>query len=182
MPKMSPDTLKALLAAERSDALASAQASKLSSEREAALSYYMGDVSADMPNVDGRSRAVSFDVSDTVEGMMPQLMEIFCSGDEVVRFDPVGKEDVQAAEQESDYVNFVFMQKNPGFMALYSMVKDALLSKVGIVKIHWKTDEAEERRTFENLDDDQYMMIVSDPEVEVIEHTMKDAPGDEANA
>ena len=72
---------------------------------------------------------------------MPQLMEIFTGGDEVVRFDPVGPEDVEASEQETDYCNHVFMQKNPGFLVLYSFIKDALLSKVGIVKVWWEENE-----------------------------------------
>ena len=77
----------------------------------------MGNMSKDMPAPDGRSKAVSSDVADTIEGMMPPLMEIFAAGEEVVQFAPVGPEDVAAAEQETDYVNHVFMQQNPGFLA-----------------------------------------------------------------
>src|SRR5215470_13205795 len=137
MPRMSPRDLKALLAAEKADALSAMSASKLAQERAAALDYYLGDMEQDMPAPEGRSRAVSTDVADTIEGLMPSLMDIFCSGDEVVRFEPVGPEDVAAAEQETDYVNHVFMQQNPGFLVLYSFIKDALLSKVGVVKVWW---------------------------------------------
>ena len=127
MPKMSDAELRVMLAAEKADALSAMSASKLSEERAAALDYYLGDMSRDMPAPDGRSKAVSTDVADTVEGMMPTLMDIFTSGDEVVRFEPVGPEDVAAAEQETDYVNHVFMQQNAGFIVLYSFIKDALL-------------------------------------------------------
>src|SRR4029450_8681145 len=82
MPKMSAIDLKALLSAERYDALSAMAASKLSDERASALNYYMGDMSKDMPAPDGRSKAVSSDVADTIEGLMPPLMEIFASGDE----------------------------------------------------------------------------------------------------
>jgi hypothetical protein len=123
MPKMSAIDLKALLSAERYDALSAMAASKLSDERASALNYYMGDMSKDMPAPAGRSKAVSSDVADTIEGLMPPLMEIFASGDEVVRFAPVGPEDVAAAEQETDYVNHVFMQQNNGFLVLYSFIK-----------------------------------------------------------
>src|SRR5216683_5902212 len=139
MPKMSLSELKAMLAAEKADALAAVSASKLSHERADAMDYYLGDMGRDMPAPEGRSRAVSTDVADTIEGLMPSLMEIFCGGDEVVRFEPVGPEDVAAAEQETDYVNHVFMQGNPGFVALYSFIKDALVSKVGVVKVWWET-------------------------------------------
>ncbi len=175
MPKMSEGTLRAMLASEKADALSAMRASKLSDERTKAMDYYLGDMTKDMPSADGRSRAVSSDVADTIEGMMPTLMDIFAGGDEVVRFDPVSAEDVTAAEQETDYVNHVFMQKNPGFMVLYSFIKDALLSKVGIVKVFWEEIESEEEETYHDLTDDQFIILVSDPDVEVVEHSMRDA-------
>src|SRR5882724_9716299 len=173
MSKMSPGDLRALLAAEKADALSAMSASKLSEERAAALDYYLGDMSRDMPAPDGRSKAVSTDVSDTVEGLMPALMEIFTAGDEVVRFEPVGPEDVSAAEQETDYVNHVFMQQNAGFLVLYSFIKDALLSKVGVVKVWWETREDLERETYLDLDEASFAIISADPEVEVVEHTVR---------
>ena len=123
------------------------------------MDYYLGNMEKDMPAQDGRSRAVSTDVADTSEGLMPSLMDIFAGSDEVVRFEPVGPEDEQAAQQETDYVNHVFMQQNPGFMVLYGFVKDALLSKVGIVKIWWEEREEEERETYYDLSEDQFAML-----------------------
>ncbi len=134
MFKMSTPDLKAMLASEKANALAAISAARLMEERADAMDYYLGDMRKDMPAQDGRSRAVSTDVADTIEGLMPSLMDIFAGSDEVVRFEPVGPEDEAAAQQETDYVNHVFMQQNPGFMILYSFIKDALLSKVGIVK------------------------------------------------
>jgi hypothetical protein len=171
MPKMSNADLRALLTAEKADALSAMSASKLSEERATALDYYLGDMNRDMPAPDGRSKAVSTDVADTVEGLMPALMDIFTSGDEVVRFEPVGPEDVAAAEQETDYVNHVFMQQNAGFIVLYSFIKDALLSKVGIVKVWWETREEHERETYYDLDDAAFAIIAADPEVEIVAHT-----------
>lgn len=168
---MTDSELKAVLQAEKLDAMGSMQSSKLVDERTAAMDYYMGDVSADMPTQDGRSKAVSSDVSDTIEGLMPPLMEIFCSSDEVVKFSPVGPEDVEAAEQETDYVNHVFMQKNPGYIILYSFIKDALLSKNGIVKVCWEEYEKEERETYHDLPEEAFTIISQDPRVEVVEHT-----------
>ncbi len=174
MPKMTAGDLKALLSAERYDALSAMAASKLSDERASALNYYMGNMSKDMPAPDGRSKAVSSDVADTIEGLMPPLMEIFASGDEVVQFAPVGPEDVAAAEQETDYVNHVFMQQNPGFLVLYSFIKDALLSKVGVVKVWWECRDEVERETYLDQPDDAFALIVSQPGVEVVEHTERE--------
>jgi hypothetical protein len=178
MPKtMSPSDLKALLAAEKADALAAASAAKLSADRADAMDYYLGDMAKHMPAGDGRSTAVSTDVADTIEGLMPSLMEIFAGSDEVVRFEPVGKEDVAAAEQETDYVNHVFMQKNPGFLVLYGFIKDALLCKVGIVKVWWEEKEQAERETYLDQPDETFAMLVADPEIEVVEHSARPDPG-----
>jgi len=132
MSRMSTLDLKAMLAAEKADALAAISAARLAEERADAMDYYLGHMAKDMPAQDGRSRAVSTDVADTIEGLMPNLMDIFAGSDEVVRFEPVGPEDELAASQETDYVNHVFMQQNPGFMILYSFIKDALLSSQGL--------------------------------------------------
>jgi hypothetical protein len=181
LPKIDTSTLKAMLAAGRSNALAAVEASKLSSERSDAMDYYLGDMSKDMPAQEGRSKAVSTDVADTIEGLMPQLMDIFAGSDEVVRFEPVGPEDEEAAQQETDYVNHVFMQQNPGFMTLYSFIKDALLSKVGIVKVWWEEREIEERETYYDLTEEQFAMLAqqvaaSDGALEIVEHTVNSEP------
>jgi hypothetical protein len=179
MPKMSVSDLKAVLASEKASALAAAGTAQLADERADAMDYYLGDMSKDMPAQEGRSRAVSTDVSDTIEGLLPPLMDIFAGSDEVVRFEPVGPEDEDAARQETDYVNQVFMQQNPGFMILYSFVKDALLSKVGIVKVWWEEREEESRETYYDLSDDQYALLAqavveSDGELKIVEHTVND--------
>ena len=113
MPKMSPLDLKAMLASEKANALAAISAAKLMEERADAMDYYLGDMRKDMPAQDGRSRAVSTDVADTIEGLMPNLMDIFAGSDEVVRFEPVGPEDEAAAQQETDYVNHVCHAAEP---------------------------------------------------------------------
>jgi len=171
--QMSDGELKSMLDAQKMGALASIWSSKLSSERDDALMYYMNDMSKDMPSMDGRSNAVSSDVADTIEGLMPSLMEIFAGSEEVVKFNPTGPEDVGAAEQETDYVNHVFMVENPGFIVLYSFIKDALLSKVGIVKLWWEEKEEIEEETYHDLTDDELDVILEDKDVEIIEHTKR---------
>src|SRR6201986_5681385 len=177
MPKMSTADLKAMLSAEKSDALAAVSAAELAEERADAMDYYFGHMQKDMPAQDGRSRAVSTDVADTIEGLMPHLMDIFAGSDEVVRFEPVEPEDEAATQQETDYVNHVFMQQNGGFMILYSFVKDALLSKVGVVKIWWEEREEESRETYFDLSDDQFALLAqavmeSNGAMTIVAHTV----------
>jgi len=182
MAKMDLSTLKAMLSAEKADALAATASAKLSAERSNAMDYYLGDMRKDMPSQEGESSAVSTDVADTVEGLMPSLMEIFCGSDEVVAFNPISAQDVPAAEQETDYVNHVFMQRNPGFLVLYSFIKDALLQKVGVVKIWWETREEEQRETYLDQTDDAFALLAqavlqSDGALRIEEHTQKEEIG-----
>jgi hypothetical protein len=171
--KLTARQVKAILQGEKADSLSSAAASKLSNARTVALNYYLGDM-PDMPTAEGQSRVVSTDVSDVIDGLMPGLMEKFCGSDEVVRFDPVGPEDIAAAEQETEYVNHVFMQKNPGFNILQAVFKDALLSKTGIVKVWWEEKEDEEEETYFDQDEESLMILVSKPDFEVVAHTAND--------
>jgi hypothetical protein len=179
MPKIPVSDLKAMLACEKANALAAISAARLMEERADAMDYYLGDMRKDMPAQDGRSRAVSTDVADTIEGLMPSLMDIFAGSDEVVRFEPVGPEDEAAAAQETDYVNHVFMQQNAGFMILYGFIKDALLSKVGIAKVWWEEREEESRETYYDLSDDQFALLAqavaeSDGAMKIVAHTVHD--------
>jgi hypothetical protein len=182
VPKMQFRDIQTMLEACKSDALAGMSSAQLSEDRADAMAYYLGDMSQDMPAADGRSKTVSMDVADTIEGLMPSLMDIFAGSDEVVRFEPVGPEDEEAAQQETDYVNHVFMQQNPGFLVLYSFIKDALLSKVGIVKVWWEEREEEQRETYYGLSDDQFAQLVqgvaaSDGAMKIVEHTAYNGQG-----
>ncbi len=177
MAKMSVLEVASMLSSEKSSSLAALSASNLMQERADAMDYYLGNMDMDLPAQDGRSRAVSTDVADTIEGLLPTLMDIFAGSDEVVRFEPVGPEDEAAAQQETDYVNHVFMQQNPGFMVLYSFIKDALLSKTGLVKVWWEENEQEERETYYNQSEDQYAVLVmaceaSGGKMKIVEHTV----------
>lgn len=126
---------------------------EINQQREQALNYAKGKMD-DVPALAGRSKACSSDVADAVETALPDLIEIFTSGDDIVTFSPVGPEDEDAAQQETDYINHVFFNENDGFQVLYSMMKDALLVKTGVAKWWWEEyDEPEERFEGKSLDE-----------------------------
>ena len=144
----------------------------ISTQREMAMKYYYG-----LPfgnEVDGRSQYVDSTVQDTIEWIKPSLMRVFASGDEMVKFNPTGQEDVEMAQQATDYVNYVFTKDNPGWEILYSWFTDALLSKNGIVKVWWNDYEEEEREEYTGLDDIGLQALLMDPDVEVVEHSEYD--------
>ena len=142
---------------------------EISDQRETAQEYYYA-----LPfgnEVEGRSQYVDSTVQDTIEWIKPSLMRVFAQGDEMVKFTPHGPEDVAAAEQATDYVNYVFTKDNPGWEILYSWFHDALLFKNGIVKVWWDEYEEAKRETYKNLADLEFDYLISDEEVEVLEHT-----------
>lgn len=142
--------------------------SELSDQRAQAIKYYLGEPFGN--EVEGRSQVVSYDVQDTVESSLPQLIKIFTSGDQVVRFDPKGPEDEQAAQQETDYINHLVMEKNNGFEVMYCWFKDALISKNAYIKVYAEEEYEEEEESYQGLTDAQLQMLVQD-DVEVLEHS-----------
>ena len=143
--------------------------SQLSNERAEAIDYYLGEPFGN--EVEGRSQVVSYDVQDTIESALPQLLKVFVAGDKVVAFDPKGPEDQEAADQETDYINHVVMEKNEGFKVFYVWFKDALLSKNGYVKVYSEEYEETEEYEYKGLTEGQLAMLASDDKTEVLEHT-----------
>ena len=142
--------------------------SALSNDRAEAIDYYLGQPFGN--EEEGRSQVVSYDVQDTIESALPQLLKVFVAGDKVVQFDPKGPEDQDAAEQETDYINHIVMEKNEGFKIFYVWFKDALLSKNGYVKVYAEEYEEEEEYEYKGLTDAQLQMLASDENTEVLEH------------
>jgi hypothetical protein len=119
------------------------------------------------------------DVRDTVQGILPSLMRIFFGPERVVEFTPQGPEDVQNAEQATDYVDFIFKRDNPGFKILHSAFKDALVRKCGIVKYYWDESVEVKAESFSMLDEQSMMMLTEDPDVEISAVREYPVPGTE---
>jgi len=140
--------------------------SEYSQERSDILSYYLGDAFGN--EVENRSQVVATEVSDTIEYLMPSLMKMFASSPEFARFLPRGPEDVQAAEQATDLVNFAINQDNAGFRVLHNWFKDALLFKQGAVKFYWQETDTTVNETYEDLTEDELTVLVKDPAIEIV--------------
>ena len=143
--------------------------SELSNQREDSMKYYLGEKFGN--EIDGRSEIVTTDVRDTVEYIMPSLMRIFTTHNNVAEFEPQGPEDVQMAQQATDYVNYVFNKQNNGFKVLYDVFKDALISKTGIVKHYWEEKTEVSTENYTNLTEIEYQSILANDDLEVLQHT-----------
>ena len=138
----------------------------LSSQRKKSLEYYMGEPLG--TEIDGRSQVVSTDVADTVETILPNLLKIFTASDQTVKCEPVKAEDVALAEQATNYINYIFNKDNNGFSILYTWFKDALIEKNGIVKVYWDESEKVEQETYQNINDEEYKILIDKDDVEVV--------------
>lgn len=170
MTRMSEDQLRAITDQEMRQAVGWFSG-KLAAQRQKAMAYYLGQPTLDLtpPEVEGRSSVVSPDVRNTIESMLPQLMVKFAGSERVVEFEPQKPGDEQKAEQATDYVNHVLHTHNPGERIIYNWMKDALLSKNGIVKVWWDDRKEEKREEYRNLNDVELAQLMDDDEVEVIE-------------
>ena len=161
---MSEEQLQGVISAEIYDAISFID-DDIGGNRALATEYYYGQAFGD--EEEGRSQVVSMDVRDTVQGILPSLMRIFFGPERVVEFAPQGPEDVQSAEQATDYVDFIFKRDNPGFKILHSAFKDALVRKVGIVKYWWDESVEVKAESFSMLDEQTMMFLTQDQDIEI---------------
>ena len=66
--------------------------SDISPTRAKGTEYYRGDLFGN--EVEGNSKVVAMEVRDTVSAMLPSLMKVFFSSENVVEYVPRGPEDV----------------------------------------------------------------------------------------
>jgi hypothetical protein len=143
-----------------------ADSPNLADDRAKAIRYYNGEIDVEAP--EGRSNYVSRDVHNAVESVKPSVLAKFVSSDVVVKFNPTGPEDVKAAEQETEYINYLFTQKNNGFLILSQWFHDALLSRNGYVKVYWDEREEEETERYASLSPDEVALLLQDQSIEVV--------------
>lgn len=140
---------------------------EFAADRIEALNYYLGEPLGN--EVEGRSQVIQTEVSDVVEMIIPQLMKMFTSTDEFVRFEPRGPEDVEAAKQATDYVNFILNSDNEGFRILHDFFKDALIVKQGVIKHYYDESEDVVEDEYEGLTPDELTALLVDDDIEVVE-------------
>jgi len=166
MPDMDDYQLNSIVSSEITDALNHFD-SEFSQERIRAMDFYLGEPFGN--EVEGRSSVVSTEVADTVEAIMPNLMRVFTANDKYVRFSPRTAEDMERAEQVSDYVNYIINHDNEGYKILYNWFKDALLFRLGIVKYFYEEEENVTEEEYNGLDENELAVLLANPDIEVIE-------------
>ena len=143
---------------------------QVGAERAESTEYYLGTEPEGTSSM--QSEFVSTDVRDSVLFMLPSIMRTFFGTKKIVEFVPKGPEDIEVAQQQTDYINYVIQQKNPGFQVLYDVFKDALVRKTGFVKVFWDDSVTATTHEFSNIDPQSYQALIMDKNVEVIEESV----------
>jgi len=166
--KMTDQDLLAFLEAEQSSAHHH-MTGEIAADRVQALRDYMRKPYGN--EEDGRSGAISSDVFDMVEGMMPDIMEVFVSTDKAVIFEPVGQDDEESAEQVTQACNHVFYRQNNGFLVLYDAIKGALLLKTGAIRWWWDESRVVNFSSYTADEMQLAVYLTSNPSAQVVEQS-----------
>ena len=159
---MADSDLEATVGGELNDAVSFVD-SELSPVRARAIQYYRGEPFGN--EEEGRSQVVSTDVRDTINGIMPSLMKVFFGSKKIVNFVPRNPEDVAAAEQATDYINYIFTNDNNGFLICHSIFKDALRGALGVAKYVWEEKVEVKTEYYTGLDESGLSVLMSEPDV-----------------
>jgi len=143
---------------------------QVGAERAESTEYYLGNEPEGTSSM--QSEFVSTDVRESVLFMLPSIMRTFFGTKKIVEFVPKGPEDIEVAQQQTDYINYVIQQKNRGFQVLYDVFKDALVRKTGFVKVFWDDSVTATTHEFTNIDPQSYQALIMDKNVEVVKESV----------
>lgn len=131
------------------------------------IDYYLGERYGN--ERDGYSKIVTREVYQTVENIKADIAELFVADDETVRFEPEGPEDVDAAQQATDWVRYVFYRQNDGFSNIMDSLIDGLLQRQGVMKRWRSMEDVTTTHEFDDISQDAFMILGADPEIEITE-------------
>ena len=143
--------------------------SEISEPRVRAQRYFDGKV--DIGHEQGRSKVVATKCRDVVREIKPSIQRVFLSTENPVEFVPRMPEDVAIAEQMTKYANYKFQQNN-GYRMLNDVFQDAMVKNCGIAKVMYEDKTESETFTYTGLNEDEFMFLAEDDDVEVLEQTI----------
>ena len=160
---MDEQKLKVILEAEIDDAIGYVETETVE-QRTKAINYYNRYEYGN--EVDGRSKIVTGEVAEVVDGALPQLMRIFTGSDELGRFEPRMPGDEEFAKQATELTNYVFFNDNDGVILMHNWMKDA--QKNGIVKYWWEDSEDPTKEEYKGLNAEELTLMFADDEMELV--------------
>ena len=130
------------------------QDAELLGPRQSAFDYYNRDPKT-FGVEEGQSSVVTSEFADTVEGVMPGLMRVFASGDEIAKFTPIEEQDERWAKEATQFVPHVLMRENDGYRILYWFFKDVLMYRLAVATVDVDEVEKTKREPIEGWTEEQ---------------------------
>lgn len=167
--KYSKEEMAALLDKQLRDALG-APGSELSEERLRNLQFYKAEPVGELsgPTIPDRSTIVTSDVADTVEWMLPSLLRVFASSKDAMECEAKRPQLTPVAKLCSEYLRVLFWKRNRGFNVLQQWFKDALIQKVGFVRVFWEECKVDSEESYTGLTVEQVGELTSSPDVSIV--------------
>lgn len=141
---------------------------ELGTDRDKANEYFDGEMK-DVPTQVGRSQVVSRDVRANIKKAKPSLIRTLLGNDKVVEYEPVAEGDEQAAEQATDYINYVVLPESNGYEAIEDALTDAMKLRNGIIRWYYDKKLTVTVSEHTGLDENDITQLVADDSVEVLE-------------
>lgn len=139
--------------------------SEVNPQREKNLEYYYGEPLGNEKK--GRSRHISMDVLDAVEGAKAILLEAFGGTNQAVVFEACASMSEPMAKAATSYVQDSFFRKNTGYQLIRDGVHDGLVSKTAIYCAEWAELEDEVIHAIPPTPVQQLAPLAGNPQVEV---------------
>ena len=143
----------------------------ISDVRQENFNYYIGEEYGD--ERDGYSKFVTREALETVEWVLPSVLRVFLSGDDIVSFEPMNPDDDDAARQETDITNHFVMKANNGgeggFIPLHHWMKDCLMYPNGYIKASMQEVTRTDVGIVTGVNEFGVLQLDNDPDVEIIE-------------
>ncbi len=135
------------------------QEGELGTRTRIAWDYYYGKLPE--PVTQGSSKWVDRSVWESVNGTLQELISVFTSGEDAVRFAPINSADANNARAATKMVNKVLLRDNPGYNVLHDAFKECLITRNSFIKRYWTTEKQYTEEEFNDLSPeefDTYMM------------------------
>lgn len=132
-----------------------------------AWEYYYGRLPE--PVTQGSSSWVDRTVWESVNGTLQELISVFTSGEDAVRFAPMHARDGNAARSATKLVNKVLLRDNKGYNILHDAFKECLVTRNSFIKRYWATETDVFTETFEELNKDEFDIYLENLDGEILE-------------
>lgn len=137
-----------------------------------AWEYYYGRLPE--PITQGSSSWVDRTVWEAVNGTLQELVSVFTSGEDAVRFAPINAGDGNAARAATKMVNKILLRDNKGYNVLHDTFKECLVTRNSFVKRYWTEECKTSSEKFEGLTKEELDIYLAQLDGDILEFTTEE--------